>query len=438
VYTCAPNEAGPELAIPFNVDPSFTTPVSVTISLKLGVVDQNTFETVVAPDQTAVDLDLIVLEDSCSGTATCANPSSGSTFQGITAGTSAEKVTFMADPTKTYYVVVDGKDMNQVGPFIVEVESCGACALTSSTDIACNSSFPVPSTTVGGSTVLTNYTCGSASAVAFAGAEVPFLLRDDSGVARNITATLTGATMGTGLFVLNQAMNGDCQGADCITSAVVATDGASTPVTWSTNPQDEFTGAPVFTRNWVVVDRPDTSTTTFGLSVSCAPYCSIDPDNTLYCMGNGNYVTEVDALTTAGGPMQETQWGPAGTPCGGLTGLTGPEHVVEFTPDGTGTNTYTFELQSNDPTKNLSLVILDAGTTATCSPTATCATFAAATGTAATGSSGTLTTKVASSQTANVTLSAQANHTYLLVVDGTDASGADFNILIQPGGVGCQ
>lgn len=432
-YTCVSGETGPELAFPLTLDSTLTSPTNVTVSLRL--VDPNTYATLA--DQTTVDLDLIVLQDTCTSTATCANPSAGSAVQGVTAGTSAERVTFMADPTKTYYLVVDSKSMTDVSTFVLSVESCGQCAVTPQTDLDCNTSMPLTGlSTMGGSTVLTNYTCstGSTTTFAMAGDEIPFLLRDGAGVARNITASLSGATTGAGLLVLNEATNGDCQGTDCIAGATADGSGNAS-VTWTTDPVDSFSGSPAMQRFWVVVDTPTTADSSFGLSVACAPYCAVDPNNSLYCEGNFTFNTEVDMLTTAGGPAQASAWGPGGSPCGGLTGLAGPEHIIAFTPDGTGTNSYTFTLQSNDATKDLSLVILDGGTAGTCNPTGTCASFAAASGS---GASGTLTTKVAMDQTAQVTLSAIHGHTYYLVVDGVDASGAEFNLLVDSAGTGCH
>lgn len=84
-YACAAGETTPEVALEF--DP----PVGSTAKLTLTVTD--------AAD---ADLDLIVLEADCTGVATCA-------AQSITAGTGTESATFVAQPNRKYYVVVDGK-----------------------------------------------------------------------------------------------------------------------------------------------------------------------------------------------------------------------------------------------------------------------------------------------------------------------------------------
>ncbi len=98
--------------------------------------------------QTAVDLDLIVLDGACTGSAACMNSKSGSVYQGITAGTSlAETVTFHASASGTYYIVVDGKDASQISNFQLEVEACGACQPSAATTLSCNMTMPINAST---------------------------------------------------------------------------------------------------------------------------------------------------------------------------------------------------------------------------------------------------------------------------------------------------
>jgi len=84
-YACADGQTGHEVALEF--DP----PANANVTLTLAVTD--------AAD---ADLDLIVLEGDCSGVATC-------TGQSLTAATGFESVSFVAQPNRKYYVVIDGK-----------------------------------------------------------------------------------------------------------------------------------------------------------------------------------------------------------------------------------------------------------------------------------------------------------------------------------------
>ena len=95
-YACASGEVAKEVA--FNFDPP--AGANVTVSLHTTGGD--------------ADLDLLILEDSCTRKSTCMNPAQGGGFAGVTAGTGTESVSFTANAGKTYYVVVDGKVANPV------------------------------------------------------------------------------------------------------------------------------------------------------------------------------------------------------------------------------------------------------------------------------------------------------------------------------------
>ncbi len=205
-YPCAPNEAGPELAFQLQFDP--TMDQDITISLKA----LNADGTVAV--QTAVDLDLIVLDGACTGSAACMNPKSGTVYQGVTAGTSAESVTFHASASGTYYVVVDSKDMTQISSFQLEVEACGVCQPSAATQLSCNMTMPISASTATGAANIGTYMCGAAmTTVTAAGKELPFYFRspsDPNMPVYNVTATLTGATTAYKMMALPTNFDGAC------------------------------------------------------------------------------------------------------------------------------------------------------------------------------------------------------------------------------------
>jgi hypothetical protein len=420
-YACAPNEAGPELAFELEFDP--TMDQDITISLK--ALNADGTDAV----QTSVDLDLIVLSDACTGTATCMNPMTGSTYQGITAGTSAESVTFHASGSGTYYVVVDSKDATQISNFQLEVKACGVCQPTAATVLSCNMTMPISASTATGAANIGTYTCGGTTTVTAPGKELPFYFRspsDPSSPVYNITATLTGATAAYKMMALPTNEDGACDPTTCI-GEVEGASGSNT-LTWPLTYDDE--GFDTFARNWLVIDTPVAGTdTSFGVEISCAPYC--DVGYTFDC--DDDESTTFDT-TTIGGPTLVTQWGP-GAGCDGLTGLTGPETTLMFVPDIIGDTVYTLQLESNTTGVNLSTTILDAGLNATgaCNPTAAC--MANTVLPLGGGFNGTHTTSGdATNGSAGFTFTAQKGHTYYIVVDGTTAAGADFTAKLVGGG----
>jgi hypothetical protein len=418
-YPCAPSEAGPEIAYVLNHDQD-AGDEDITISIRPVNADGT-------PGTDDKDLDLIILEDQCTGSATCMNPAVTGGFQGVTAGTANERVTFKAAAGKTYYVVVDGKDMNQVKDFVMEVEACGKCQPTASTRLSCNMTMPINGSTASGAAQITDYKCGEPDvAVAAAGKELPFLFRTDDDAVRNVTASLTGASADYKLLVLPTSFWGQCDPDACLTHK----DGpaASNTITWKVDPG--FNG---FARYWVVVDSPTAGTdTNFGLQLSCAPYC-VSPYN-LSCVSNE--VKLVSNATTTDGPKQASKWGP-GAGCDSLTGLVGPEKAVRFKSAAITNADYELRLASKTAGKNLSITLLDAGTTMdpACDPTATCKTNTVLT----TGFTGTRTTN-SNTTPAGIKFTAEPGHTYFAIIDSVDATGGAFDLQVVGvgGGAGCQ
>jgi hypothetical protein len=421
-YACAPNEAGPEVAWQLSRDPS-AGDEDVTIVLR----PVNADGTPATSDNK--DLDLIILEDSCTGMAKCMNPMNGSGYQGITAGTANERVTFHTTAGKNYYVVVDGKDMNQTRDFVIEIEACGKCQPTDTTRLSCNMTMPISGNTSTGTQVLDNYKCGMAmTAVSAPGKEIPFYFRTDDNAARNVTANLTGATADYRLVVLPDDYWGACDPTSCVANA--AGPAATNSVTWKVD-----AGFSAFTRYWVVVDTPAMADTSFGLELSCGPTC-LSPYE-LDC--GGSFETKTADGTTIGGSSHADHYGPTAGGCDGLSGLTGPDTALMFVPTIVpASETYTFQLSSNTAGVNLSATIVDAGTMASpaCDPTLACvANTPAAASSTITGTHTTSGTKIV-----QFNFTALKGHTYFIVVDGPAGAGADFSAKIVGANAtaGCQ
>jgi hypothetical protein len=289
-------------------------------------------------------------------------------------------------------------------------------------------SVNINASTATGSAQITDYMCGSSSkAVSAPGKEIPFLFVPTGTATRNVSAKIVGATQPYKLLVLPVTIWGQCAPDKCV-DYKEGNSGDNT-LTWATSP-----GSSGFERFWVVVDTPTTTDTNFGLDVDCLPYC--ESTKSLSC--GGSFETKTTSGTTVGGPTQVDHWGP-GAGCDGLTGLTGPETAVKFTPTILVDTVYEFRLVSNTAGKNLSMTVLDGGTGSTlaCDPTATCMANTVQSG----GSfSGTRTTNQAGGKAAAVRITAQKGHTYYVIVDGTDAAGAAFDMQVVGTvvGAGCQ
>jgi hypothetical protein len=414
-YPCAPTETGPEIAYLLDSDPT-AGDEDITVSLR----PVNADGTPASADDK--DLDLIVLEDSCTATATCMNPTlSGGGYQGITAGTAKERVSFHATAGKSYYIVVDGKDMNQFRDYVVEVEACGRCQPADTTRLDCNVSTPLSGDTSKGAAQISDYKVGAAmTAVSAPGKEQAFYLRTADNAVRNATASIIAPSNDYRMILTATTGYGQCD----VNNAIASQAGpAAQSITWKIDP-----GTDSFARYWVIVDTPTMTDTTFGLQLSCAPYC-LAP-YTLSCNGATDVTTVSGTTVPPKGVSQSSQYGSgAGSPCNGMTGLTGPEVAVEFAPNITGTKTYQLELQAKTTGKDLTMVLMDAGTGANpaCDPTGSCLTLAANN---PGGATGTLTTDITNNKTAAATFTAATDHVYFILIDGTDASGGDFKLNI--------
>jgi hypothetical protein len=428
-YACATNESASEVAYQF----SAPTTGPVTVRLKV-TPDPASPDMAGTPD---ADLDLIILDGSCTAAAACANPTlPGGGYQGITAGTGTETVTFNANSGTTYYIVVDGKN-GATANYHLEIESCGVCSPTPSTRIGCGMSIPSGDTTKGMS-ALSSYMCTSGATtqnLSLPGNEQAFEFATVAPVSENVTATVTGASGPVTLLALPVDFNGQCDATSCVGSQ--ASTAGSASLTFSATPSDSITPA----YYWLVVDTSTAgANATFGLSLDCAPYCS--QNDNLDC------TTKTSSNNNSAGISAVSNWGPGGAPCNGAVNLSGPEYVYLFSkPATTGIPTYRFTLASITSGKHLGLVILDAGATlpTTCDPSLACAsatpqtvaataTTLASTGTIVAAGPGT-TDGGTMGETAVVDLASSglAAHYYWVVVDGVGGDVGDFALSIDSG-----
>jgi hypothetical protein len=427
-YPCAPNEKGPEVAYQFVPPVDGNVTVTMKIKTPTAVADMG-----VPPKP---DLDLIILDGSCTSQAACVNPMlPGGGYAGITAGEGDEKVTFNAMTGHTYYFVIDGKDANK-GDFTLSVDSCGACNATTATAVACNMTMPVSGDTSKGQSLLSSYTCGT-NMLTLAGKEQTFKFAGSApySVTVKATASITGASGAATVLALPET-SGACNPAACAGSANTANGAASVAFDVIPDFSDTFS-------YWVVVDTASTDAT-YGLSVACAPYCSNYFGDTVDCS-----TTTVSGTNDQYGSTNDVSaWGPAAAACGGMKNLTGAEYVYLF-HKVTTTNMpkYRFTLTANTNNKHLALVILDAGTTnpTDCEPMLACANTAPATVTASGTTLASTGSYIAASpmttdggtkgKTAvvDLTTGTLTDHYYWVVVDGVTGDSSDYSLTLTSG-----
>jgi len=434
---CATGETAPEVAYQF----SNTTSADQVVTVHLQLDPRFGTDGGVPTDP---DLDLIVIEGSCTSKAPCANPArTGGGFQGITAGTSNETVTFTAKPATQYYVVVDGKGS---GNYKIEVQACGKCQPLPATTLSCNTSTAISSDTMTGTSSLSQYMCPAiggtgTTTLPGAGKEQVFFYESQAPVAQKVKATVTGASSDVTLAAVPNGTPNECNPAMCVAGAAStgSAPNKTASITFSAAPNDSFNPA----RYFVVVDAQAAGTDTpFGLQFTCFPYCAQD-STSLDCASKA-----ASGNNAMGHGHAVSAWGPTGGPaCGGLTNLTGTEYVYLLSKPTTTTTKMRFTLASSTANKHLALVILDASAIAgpACDPTGACANTTAVT-VAADPANGTLAstgTYVADgpttaggtdAKTAVVDLATTtAAHYYWVVVDGVNGDAADYAISINSG-----
>jgi hypothetical protein len=414
-YPCAPTEPGPEVAYTFKTG---SADQDVTVYLH----PSTPMGTTAAPVDK--DLDLIVLDGTCTATSACMNKTVNGATQGVTAGTGYEWVTFHATADHTYYLVVDSKDMTQVTTFSLEVAACGLCQPGPGSVVKCNTSMYVGNTGNGTSVLgngMTKYQCplndgsGLSGSVSAPGPEQAFLLSAEAPVNEVVHLSVSNGSNPFKIVALPNAWSGECAPSSC---TQMATSTGSPPNTTASLTMNVSPNS----KNWVVVDTDVSTATTFGLQYSCDPYCV--PLKSIYC---SSFSTPGSTTAESTGDSGSTSaWGPPGAACSGLTGLTGAENI--YTVSGNG-KTWNLNLKSRSTNKNVSLIVLDQGqtTSGACSPLSACATTAPQSGADVTGG---YTTDQAHTLGASVNLTTVSGHTYLIVIDGTD-DNVDFTLVMS-------
>ena len=445
-YPCAPNETSPEVGYQFVA--TNTGPVTIKLQITAaidpgtgggpdgGVADGGVADGGAADGGmlTDVDLDLIVLDGSCTAGATCMNPQlSPGVYQGITDGTGNETVTFTATSGHTYFVVVDGKN-GATADYSILVEACGNCQPTPQTTITCGTSIAMGDTSKGMS-ALGTYMCtdsqGNTSTVNAPGNEQVFLFTQTQQVAQPVKATVTGASGAVTLLALPNDFNSQCDPTSCLGSATSSAGSASLTFTADSS----FETTPY----WIVVDTPTAgANATFGLQVDCLPFCS-DTGDTLGCTSTGGPASAPGGANNGnfGSTNEVSAWGPnpSTAPCSGLANLSGPEYVYLFTTPNqptTGGVSYTFTLGALTPQKRLGLVVLKAGSTAPvqCDPSIACATTSAPGGYVSTGPSAAGVNDGVPA-TVTVTPDAAGVQYYYIIVDGVNGDVSDFGLSLS-------
>jgi hypothetical protein len=432
---CATGETAPEVAYPFSNTTASDQLVTVHLELQnLGAVDAGT------PDggtPAETDLDLIILEGTqCNGQVACVNPArAGGGFQGITANTANETVTFTAKANTSYFIVVDGKGS---ASYHIEIQACGACQPTPTNTLSCNQSMSVNGDTSQGTSALASYTCGG-NTLPGAGSEQIFFFTPVGSVAQQVRTTVTNPSSAVTLAAIGQNSSLQCDAAMSCLAGANAPAGTSTSITFSAD--RGFSATP--NHYFVVVDAPMSGTNaTYGLQFDCLPSCSHSGD--LDCSSNKT----VSGNNGSASASSVSAWGPTGMACGGMTNLSGPEYVYLFAkPATTSKPTYRFTLAATSDNKHLGLVILDAGDAnpTSCDPATTCAmttpvtVTATATTLASTGtyvSAGPMSSDGGTDgKTAVVDLQSTtaAAHYYWVVVDGVTGDVSDFALSIDSG-----
>jgi hypothetical protein len=435
-YACATNETGAEMAYPFTFDVGGLVTVTLTITGVSGAdggtdggTDAGAPSDLGAPGDLGTpppadaDLDLIILDGACTSTAACMNPKlpGGAGYQGITAGTGRESVTFTAAANHPYFIVVDGHN-GAVANYHIEVVACGKCQPTPTTTLGCNMSTPLSGDTSKGMNALSTYMCtnnGTASTVTSLGNEQAFLFTSVAPVTQPIRATVSGASGPVNLMALPEDFDGQCDPTSCMASNAITSGSGSI----------QFSATSGATPYWVVVDTPTAGAqATFGLQLDCLPFCTNDSfADTIDCTTRAVSSTNDPTLSDATNDI--TAWGPnpVSAPCGGLTNLTGPERVYLFTTPAVADATpqYTFTLGSTDAAHlPLSLLILKAGsmstTMATCDPALACA-----------NTTGTYTTSGTTPATVTLSLDAAGVSYYYVVIDAPNGNIGGFALNVS-------
>jgi hypothetical protein len=296
------------------------------------------------------DLDLIVE----SGTFSTCDPTNPCVASSVTPGTADETVTFLGDPTKVYYIAVDGQN-GATSPYTLKLRSTqcpGPSCYNGANTMSC--SYLEDTRRNDDTNRSTNridmWACDNNTT----GPEVVYPFTPPAN--GMYTVTLDGMTANLDLIVVENTSAFTCDSA----SACV---GSSTN-TGTTNESVTFTGDTSHTF-YVAVDGVAGATSPYHVklaSASCPPPKCTDG---FYSMSCSSLVLS-NRNDTSGSTSSVTSWGPTASPCD--TGLTGPEFAHFFSPTGPGPYTVTM----NGLAANLDLIVLETSSESSCDFTSAC------------------------------------------------------------------
>lgn len=340
------------------------------------------------------DLDLIVM----TGTYSTCDPTTACVASSTNSGTADESVTFAGDPTKIYYIAVDGK-AGAVSPYTLKLKSTqcpGPSCYDGTNHLSC--SYLEETRRNDDATHSTNRIDTWACDANTSGPEVVYPFTPP--YAGSYTVTVDGLTDNLDLIVVSDPSAYSCNSSSaCI--------GSSTN-SGTTSESVTFTADTVHTY-YIGVDGVNGATSPYHLKLSgalCpAPLCT-DGFRGLSCsslvLSNRN-----DA---SGATSDITQWGSAASPCD--TGTNGPEFAHFFSPSGAGPYTITM----NGLSDNLDLIVLETSAESSCDATA-CVAASTNSGTA----------------DEHVTFTANPGKYYWIVVDGVNGATSRYFLEVTSG-----
>ena len=374
-WACAPNETGNEVIY------AFAPPLDGEYTFELSGLSE--------------DLDLIVL----SSNALC-DPSAACVAQSLQLGTTKETVKFMADSTKVYYVIVDGKS-GSVSNYTLTLKSalcpppdCAnpanklSCAYREETRSSADPNRSVSN--------VSDWACDPGTG----GPEVVYTFAPT--VAGSYTVTLDGIEAGQNLdlVVLKDTSNLACDPTAMCHAQGITAGNADESVTFMADPANTY---------YIAVDGKGTSSSSYHIklaSTACGTPNCMNGNDSLSC----NKLSLTNSNDASGATSAVSTW-----TCTGLPAETGPEFAHKFTPSQSGS--YTVQLIGLHA--DLDLIVLEADATGACAADSTCVGSSHNNGNAA----------------ESVTFTADANKTYYFVVDGKAGAISRYTLDVTDG---CQ
>jgi hypothetical protein len=324
-WACAPNTTGNEVVY------SFSPSVSGMYTFELSGL--------------TADLDLIVIEG---GFSTC-DPTVACVTSSTVVGTGTESVTFMADSLKDYWIAVDGKN-GAASNYTLKMKSAscpGASCYNSANKLDCT--YLEDTRRNDSTTKSKNVVDAWACAPNTTGPEVVY--KFDPTTSGSYTVTLDGLSADLDLIVVSHTSAFSCDAAAaCVASSQTVGTG---------NESVTFMADAALTY-YIAVDGKNGAVGNYHIklaSTSCGAATCKNGFASLSCTSP----TSATSNDASGATSNVNTWSCA-------TGMTGPEFAHYFTPTGAGP----FTVEMIGLKQDLDLILIEAPTSSTCSPTAAC------------------------------------------------------------------